>query len=156
MLGALLAPIDSASPPAAHDPWVEFHAALSIIAYGAFGLACISGVMYLVQERQLKSRKVSELLLNLPPITDLGAVNRRLILAGFLLLSVAFAAGAAAGIPIAGVKTGISFAIWALYGTLFAMDRLHLVPTHRIALSSVVIFVLALLTLPTVSHLPAQ
>jgi ABC-type uncharacterized transport system permease subunit len=150
---ALLAPIDNASPPAGHNSWIEFHAALSIIAYGAFGLAGIAGVMYIVQERLLKSRKVSELLLNLPPITDLGAVNRRLIITGLILLTVAFAAGAAAGMSITGAKTGVSLVIWALYGTLLAMERLHLIPAGRIASASVAIFLLALITLPVVSHL---
>jgi ABC-type uncharacterized transport system permease subunit len=156
LLFALLSPLDQPAPRTAHNPWIEFHAALSIIAYGAFGLACIAGVMYLVQERQLKSRRVSELLLNLPPITDLGAVNRRLILTGLLLLSISFAAGIAAGLPITGIKTTVSFVVWALYGALFVSDRLHLLPTSRIAGGSVAIFVLALVTLPTVSHLSAR
>src|SRR5205814_3498159 len=53
---ALIAPIDvrhASKAPA--NSWLEFHASTSIIAYGAFGLACIAGVMYLVQERQLKT-----------------------------------------------------------------------------------------------------
>ena len=156
LLLALLAPIDTVTPRGAHNPWIEFHAALSIVAYGAFGLACIAGVMYLVQERQLKSGKISDLLLNLPPITDLGSVNGRLILTGFVLLTVAFGAGLAAGISVTGVKTGVSFAIWTLYGTLLTMDRLRLLPTRRIAGGSVLIFVLALITLPSVSHLSAR
>ena len=155
LLLALFAPIDQAAPRPAHQPWIEFHAALSIIAYGAFGLACIAGVMYLVQERQLKSGRISDLLLNLPPISDLGTVNRRLILTGFLLLTVAFAAGIAAGLAITGLKTGVSFAIWALYGALLILDRLRLLPTRRVAGGSVLVFVLALVTLPTVSHLSA-
>jgi HemX protein len=155
LLFALFSPIDVAAPRGAHNPWIEFHAALSIIAYGAFGLACIAGVMYLVQERQLKSGRISELLLNLPPITDLGAVNGRLVLTGFVLLSVAFGAGLAAGISVTGIKAGVSFAIWTLYGTLLAMDHMRLLPTRRIAAGSVAIFILALVTLPSVSHLSA-
>ena len=57
-LFALLAPIDRPHPvklPA--NPWLEFHASMSLIAYGAFALACIAGVMYLVQERQLKTHQ---------------------------------------------------------------------------------------------------
>jgi ABC-type uncharacterized transport system permease subunit len=151
-LFALLAPIDRIAPRATHNPWIELHAALSIIAYGAFGLAGIAGVMYLVQERLLKARRVSGLLLNLPPISDLGAVNRRLVFAGLVLLTVAFATGAAAGLSITGAKTGISFVVWTLYGTLLAMERLRLVSTGRIAGASVAIFLLALATLPVVSH----
>ncbi|HVE15563.1 MAG TPA: cytochrome c biogenesis protein CcsA [Chthoniobacterales bacterium] len=152
---ALFAPVDIVTPRGTHNPWIEFHAALSIIAYGAFGLACIAGIMYLVQERQLKSGKVSELLLNLPPITDLGAINGRLLFTGFLLLTVAFVAGLAAGIAVAGIKAGVSFAIWTLYGTLLAMDRMRLLPTRRIAGGSIAIFIIALVTLPSVSHLAA-
>ncbi len=33
LLLALLAPVDHAAPRLAHNPWVELHAALSIIAY---------------------------------------------------------------------------------------------------------------------------
>jgi ABC-type uncharacterized transport system permease subunit len=156
LLLALLAPVDYAAPRLAHNPWVELHAALSIIAYGAFGLAAIAGVMYLVQERLLKSRKVSELLLNLPPITDLGAVNSRLLATGFVLLTVAFGAGITAGISITGAKTGVSFVIWTLYGTLLVLTRLRLLPVGQVAVASVGIFVLALLSLPTVSHFAAQ
>ncbi|MDD5201449.1 MAG: cytochrome c biogenesis protein CcsA [Terrimicrobiaceae bacterium] len=156
LLFALVSPIDAPAPRATHNPWVEFHAALSIIAYGAFGLASIAGVMYLVQERQLKSRRVSELLLNLPPITDLGAVNSRLLFTGFLLLTVAFAAGVAAGLRVTGLKAGASLFVWALYGTLLALTHLRLLPARRIAAGSVVVFLIALLTLPSVSHLSAR
>jgi len=53
---ALIAPIDVRHPvKVSANPWLEFHASISIVAYGAFALACIAGVMYLVQERQLKT-----------------------------------------------------------------------------------------------------
>src|SRR5204862_6215338 len=47
---ALIAPIDVHHPvklPA--NSSLEFHASVSLVAYGAFALACIAGVMYLVQ-----------------------------------------------------------------------------------------------------------
>ena len=56
---ALLAPIDvrhAVKLPA--NPWLEFHASMSLVAYGAFALACVAGVMYLVQERQLKTHQL--------------------------------------------------------------------------------------------------
>ncbi len=154
LLFALLAPIDAASKRISHNPWVEFHAAVSIIAYGAFGLAAIAGVMYLVQERQLKARRLSELLLNLPPITELGRVNFRLIVTGFLLLTLAFTAGMLAGIDVRGWKTAASLFIWALYGTLLILARLRLVSAGRIVVASVAVFLFALITLPSVSQLP--
>src|SRR5439155_25422883 len=44
---ALIAPIDIRHPvklPA--NPWLEFHASISLVAYGAFSLPCIAGVLY--------------------------------------------------------------------------------------------------------------
>ncbi len=155
LLLGLLAPVDPTSARISSNHWVEFHAALSIIAYGAFGLAAIAGVMYLVQERLLKSHRVSDLLFNLPPITDLGAVNGRLLLIGFILLTIAFSAGLGADLRITSFKTGASIFIWALYGTLLVFQRLRLIPTRQIALGSIGIFILALVTLPSVSHAAA-
>ena len=40
------------------NSWLEFHASMSIVAYGVPAPACIAGVMYLVQERQLKTRQI--------------------------------------------------------------------------------------------------
>src|SRR5947209_15462330 len=56
---ALLAPIDVPDPvrlPA--NPWLEFHASITMIAYGAFALACVAGVLYLLQDRQLKTHQL--------------------------------------------------------------------------------------------------
>lgn len=150
---ALLLPADPTGRRISHNPWVETHAALSIIAYGAFGLGCIAGVMYLVQERQLKSGRVSELMLNLPPITDLGAVNFRLVFTGFIILTLAFVAGLAAGTPVSGLKTGSSMGIWAVYGTLLVMARMRLLAARRVAATSIAIFVVALVTLPGIHYL---
>ncbi len=45
---ALLAPIDRPHPMApSPSPWLELHASVSLIAYGAFALACVAGLMYL-------------------------------------------------------------------------------------------------------------
>src|SRR5438445_12138963 len=49
---ALITPIDARHPvivPA--NSWLEFHASMSLVAYGVFALACIAGVMYLLQEQ---------------------------------------------------------------------------------------------------------
>jgi ABC-type uncharacterized transport system permease subunit len=156
ILGALLAPIRS--EPVVRtvlNPWVEMHAALSIIAYGAFGLAGISGVMFLVQERQLKRHRASSLLFNLPPITDLAVANRRLVWLGFGLLTAGFAAGFASSMPVNTVKFWTSLAIWALYAVLLGLARLSALGPRRIAGLSVGVFTLAMVVLPTIQHLSA-
>ncbi len=86
---ALLAPIDVPHPPVASpSPWLEMHASVSLIAYGAFALACVAGLMYLVQERQIKSRQINSMFYHFPPLTDLFAAITRLLWLGFVLLTL--------------------------------------------------------------------
>ena len=79
--------------PLARSPWVEFHAAIAILAYGAFALAFVVGAMYLLQERQLKSRQLGPSFLLLPSIEQLDVINLRLILLGFVMLTVGMIGG---------------------------------------------------------------
>jgi len=157
ILAALVAPINSAVVlRAPTSGWVEFHAALSLIAYGAFGLAGVAGLMYLLQERQLKGHKASQLLYNLPPITDLAVANRRLLWLGFSLLTISFAAGFLSGMPVNTLKFGTSAAIWVVYGLLIALGRAHTLAPRRLAELSIALFALALVTLPGIQYLSSR
>jgi len=69
--------------------WLELHAAISMVAYGAFALAGVAGVMYLAQERQLKTHHIRSIFYHMPPIRDLAVANGRLILTGFALAYLA-------------------------------------------------------------------
>ena len=77
----------------APNAWFELHAAVSIMGYGAFALACVAGAMYLTQELQLKTHHIHSIFYHLPPIRDLAVANSRLILTGFGLLTVGLVAG---------------------------------------------------------------
>jgi len=89
----------SLDPP--HGPKPQFsgadtslHAALILLAYGAFGLAAVAGVMFLTQEHNLKFHKLRAVLTLFPPIQRLELVTNRLVLAGFVLLTVGLSIGA--------------------------------------------------------------
>ena len=155
-LVALVLPPSGIVPTPFANPWVEFHAALSIIAYGAFGLAGVAGVMYLVQDKQLKSGRGSALLYNLPPISALATAILRLLGLGFLLLTVAFAAGFISGISIVGLKFGASLVIWLIYGGILLLRRFHALAPRRIATLAIGVFAFALLLLPGIHYLSLQ
>lgn len=138
------------------DPWVEFHAALSLIAYGAFALAAVAGLMYLTQDRLLKKRKAGALLYNLPPITELGVANVRLLWLGFALLTTSFIAGHISKMPVNHVKFGAAVLIWAGYGAILMLRRLHRLPSKRIAAASMLVFCMALFLLPAIQYLSAM
>ncbi len=154
LLFAQLAPINRAPViMARREPWVEFHAALSLIAYGAFALAALAGLMYWLQDRQLKRRKGGPLLYNLPPVTHLATANVRLLWLGFGLLTVSFAAGFVTGMHVNSLKFWTSAAIWLIYGALLVLSRMRGLGPRRIALASIGVFVFALLTLPAIQYL---
>jgi ABC-type uncharacterized transport system permease subunit len=132
LLGAFTAPLavllqTSAflfqNEPAAHrsappNVWLELHAVFSIIAYGAFAMAAVAGLMFLIQESRLKSHKVTGLTAHLPAIRDLRAMNARLMLFGFLLLSAGLIAGFLIGRPAGMLKLAGGVVVWILYGVI--------------------------------------
>jgi HemX protein len=133
---ALLMPIDVRHPlrlPA--NAWLEFHASISIVAYGAFALACVAGVMYLVQERQLKTHQLRSIFYHLPPLTDLFAAITRLLWWGFILYTVGLASGFFIGEPWPRVQVICAFGVWLLYAAILQGRHLRrLAPKHVAAL----------------------
>ncbi|MBM3845375.1 MAG: cytochrome c assembly protein [Verrucomicrobia bacterium] len=73
----------------------SLHAALILLAAGAFGLSAVASVMYLTQERDLKQNKLRAMLSRLPSIQRLELITRRLISAGLGLLTLGLVSGAA-------------------------------------------------------------
>src|SRR5882724_6691875 len=74
--------------------WTSLHAALMSLAYGAFGLSSVAALMYLTQEHNLKFHKLQAILSSLPSIQRLEAIVGRLLLSGFILLTVGLGIGA--------------------------------------------------------------
>lgn len=150
-IAALLIPgLDRPSVPKSPvNTWMELHAAVSIVAYGAFALAGIAGVMYLLQERQLKTHHLRSIFFHLPPIRDLAFANRRLIVTGFILLTVGIASGLAASDRFGSHFLHASWSVgaWLLYGFILGAVYGHKLSPRRGAWLSVAALVLLLSTL---------
>jgi HemX protein len=138
---ALLAPIDIPHPmqlPA--NSWLEFHASISMIAYGAFALACVAGVMYLVQERQLKTHQLHSIFYHLPPLTNLFAALTRLLWLGFALYTAGLVSGFFTGGPLPRVKMICAFGVWVFYGAILQGRHLRWFAPKRVAALCVLAF----------------
>ncbi|MEP6810826.1 MAG: cytochrome c biogenesis protein CcsA [Chthoniobacterales bacterium] len=132
--GALLAPIDRPRPVRmAVNPWLEFHASMSIVAYGAFALACIAGLMYLLQERQLKRRELHSVFHHLPPLTDLYEALVRLLWLGFGLYTAGLVSGFFTGEPLPRVKMVCALAVWLFYGAILQGRKLFRLAPRQVA-----------------------
>jgi ABC-type transport system involved in cytochrome c biogenesis permease subunit len=133
--------------------WTSLHAALMALSYGAFGLGSIAAVMYLTQERNLKQHRLQAIFALLPPIQRLEVVVGRLLLSGFVLLTLGLAAGAFdlshlkdphqyAGDP----KVLWSAIVWLLYFGLLIMRWRFAQGGRRLSLGAIGAFAFVLLT----------
>src|SRR6195256_1745722 len=138
---ALLVPIDVRhSARLDVNPWLEFHASMSMIAYGAFALAGVAGVMYLVQERQLKTHQLHSIFYHLPPLTDLFAAITRLLWLGFALYTAGLVSGFFTGGPLPRVKMICAFGVWVFYGAILQGRHLRWFAPKRVAALCVLAF----------------
>ncbi len=79
--------------PVLQSYWFGIHVILAFLGDAAFAMACGIGIMYLLQERYVKSKKVSPLFLKLPSLQTLDEINYHLITLGFPLLTLAMITG---------------------------------------------------------------
>jgi cytochrome c-type biogenesis protein CcsB len=84
----------TALSPVLKSNWFGIHVLFAFIGYAAFAMACGIGIMYLIQERYLKSKHPSGLFQRLPSLQSLDEINYHLITLGFPLLTLAIITGA--------------------------------------------------------------
>lgn len=68
--------------------WIGAHTALSFLGIASFAAAAGAGTMYLVERRELKSRRFGAIFRFFPPLATLDRVNHVAALAGWLALTV--------------------------------------------------------------------
>jgi ABC-type uncharacterized transport system permease subunit len=72
----------------ARGVWLFAHIALSFVGIAAFATAAAAGTMYLLQRRELKSRRFGTLFRLFPPLATLDRVNHLAAIAGWLGLTL--------------------------------------------------------------------
>jgi len=108
VLGAFLAPISLilmlfalALPkeivplaPVLKSFWHPFHVIFAFLGNASFSLAFCCGIMYLIQEHQLKAKKVGAITQRLPSLKILDDLNYQSLTFGFPLLTLGIITGA--------------------------------------------------------------
>ena len=146
----------SLDPP--HGPKPEFsgaltslHAATIMLAYGAFGLGAAAAAMLLTQQHNLKFNKLRAVLSLLPSIERLDVVASRVVLVGFILLTIGLAAGGRLPRP-EGVaywkdsKVLWSAVLWVIYAGLLFGHMRKIFTGRRFAFGLIGIFIFLVLT----------
>lgn len=80
--------------PVLESYWLPVHVILAFMGNAFFALAFFLGVMYIIQERYLKSRKLKGLYFVLPSLEMLDELNYKCLQYGFPLLTLAIITGA--------------------------------------------------------------
>ncbi len=136
----------------ANDYWLEMHASVSLLAYGAFALACIAGVMFMVQDRLLKRADLQDLSYNLPPVTNLSQAITRLVGIGLALLTVGIASGFGTEKPPTGLHLILSLFVWLAYAAVLGLKFHRGISSQLTARLTVFVFVLPIVTLMMLDH----
>jgi cytochrome c-type biogenesis protein CcsB len=79
--------------PVLQSSWLPIHVILAFIGDAMFALAFAAGVMYLIQEKQIKSKKIGPFYHRLPALTVLDDLNYHCLSLGFPLLTLGIITG---------------------------------------------------------------
>ncbi|HXF09932.1 MAG TPA: cytochrome c biogenesis protein CcsA [Desulfuromonadaceae bacterium] len=146
----------SLDPPHGSQPdfsngLVPLHASTILLAYGAFGLAAVSAVMFLTQQHDLKFHKLRAVLSLLPPIQRLELVTFRLVTAAFVLFTIGLALGPhlpkkAGETFLSDPKTLWSIFMWLAYLALLIAHWRRALSNRVFAIGVIAAFAFLLLT----------
>jgi ABC-type uncharacterized transport system permease subunit len=118
------------------DPWVQrslgawwtvIHVALILLGYAALTLTFVAGVMYIIQENELKSKRPRSFYYRLPPLNKLDQMAYQTMAVGFALVTLGIIAGSFGGFVRFGSEwivdptIALAFVTWAIYvGLVFS------------------------------------
>jgi ABC-type uncharacterized transport system permease subunit len=108
-------------PAGVRGVWLVAHIALSFLGIASFAAAAGAGTMYLVERRELKSRRFGAVFRFFPPLETLDRVNHVAVVAGWLALTVG--TGLASAYSVVYHTGHASKVIWA-YAAWLAMTAL--------------------------------
>lgn len=149
---ALMPDLDKHGPkPEFTGAWLSMHVTLFALAYAAFGLSSVAGLMFLTQAHDLKFHKLRAVVSLMPPIQRLDITAGRLLLAGFVLLTAALAVSIVWSKHLGNIaptdpKIVWSWFVWLLYLALVVMRWKYAQTGRRFAWGAIAAFTFVLLT----------
>lgn len=99
-------------PAGARGAWLFAHIALSFLGIAGFGTAAAAGCIYLVERRELKSRRFGAIYRFFPPLATLDRVNHVAAIAGWLGLTLGVVL--AVTYSVAYREVNVPKVVWAL------------------------------------------
>lgn len=106
--------------------WLTMHVGAAFVGNGMFALTFMAGIMYLIQERQIKRKKIGSLYARLPSLATLDSVNHYSLIWGFSFLTLGMVTGAIyAQYALGSYWQWDPKEVWSLITWLFYAALLH-------------------------------
>ena len=104
------------------------HVTLSILSYAAFAMSCVLSLMYLAEERLLRTRRLTDVVWRFPALDLLERMSRTSVLVGLVTIAVGTALGFVALDQQAGghsydPKYSVTLLVLVLYAIYFQLAR---------------------------------
>jgi ABC-type uncharacterized transport system permease subunit len=127
--------------PMVRNGWIAFHVIMLLAAYAALLFSILSSILYLVQERRLKSRQwakggaartgagTGRFLTWLPPLATMDQITQSTLILGFVCMTAGLFAGSMVAQEQVGIryfadpKVLLSFATWGAYVAILFIRR---------------------------------
>jgi cytochrome c-type biogenesis protein CcsB len=140
--------------PVLQSWWLSIHPSVTLFAYAFLALSCIGGLMYLLQEREIKGKRFGMFYTRLPSLEALDKLNHHCLSIGFLLLTLGLITGAFWAKQAWGtyfrwndVKMIWSLVTWLLYAAVVHQRFTVGWRGRRAAILSIIAFMSVLFTL---------
>lgn len=130
--------------------WIVLHIALLLAAYTALIFSLIASLLYLIQERRLKQKKMGGIFRHLPALDTMDQIAFKTLVIGFPCMTAGLLAGAVIAQQSVGAgyfmdpKVLLSIAMWLLYVCMLYVRRHSGLRGRRAVYLSSLVFLFAL------------
>ena len=156
---SFLTPHAGPGNPLLQNIWLMVHIGIIFAGNGVFAVAFLAGVMYLIQERQIKSKRLGYLYHRLPALEILDALNYNCLIIGFPLLTLGMLSGSIFAQYTTGTfwrwdpKEVWSLITWLLYAALLHGRLISGWRGRRSAMISIIGFLVLIFSFLGVNYL---
>jgi len=132
--------------------WIYIHLPLTIGGTAFFLISALCGILYFMQERQLKNKNFGLIFKNFPPLETINNLNNFSIFTGFVLFSGGIISGIIWGLIewngtlILSSKLIFSFITWIIFFIIIIIKKIRGLTPKQAASLSIIGIILILLT----------
>lgn len=128
------------------------HGSLSTLGYLLFGVACLTSTFFLYQEKQIKNKTLLLKKAKIPSLGLLDTIIFRMIIAGFLFLTVGLLLGIVMGVfsyegsPSLSLRSLLPIITWTIYAVILISRSAIGIRGRNSAILSILGFLVAVIS----------